>query len=102
MDVRIGESGRYQSSGVIVSERIDTRVVGCDKSIVTDFLITGHTVSDTQFEIVHQEVIFREPVFLRNTPSQRYGRECSPSVVLTKAGRAVTTYGSRQEVFVFV
>ena len=102
MNIRIGKGGRYQSGGVVVAERIDSCIIGSDKSIVTDFLITGHTVSNTQFEVIHRRVVFRKPFFLRNTPCQRNGRECSPTVVLTEAGGTVTAHSGCKQVFIFV
>ena len=102
MNIRIGKGGRYQSGGVVVAERIDSRIIGSNKTVVTDFLITGHTVSDTQFEVIHRRVVFRKPFFLRNTPCQRNGRECSPTVVLTEAGGTVTAHSGCKQVFIFV
>ena len=64
-------------------------------------LITGQSISRTEFHITQPETLFKER-FLRKPPGKRYGREIRPPVLFAETGRTVTPDRSCQQVFIIV
>ncbi len=71
------------------------------RQIAAEVLVAGNTVVGADFQVIEPFDVFHE-LFLRNTPTHRYGGEIAPLVVLSEFRRTFMAQGCSEKIFTFI
>ena len=107
MDIRVGQRSGDERVFIHLlgirrelTKRINRRLIRSQIAIIAyGSLTTRHTVTGAKLKVVYC-VLLGEKLLLGDAPCYCTRREATPTVVLTKARRTITSYGKRKHISV--
>ena len=86
----------------VLPRRIGTQRVSRQVKIITNFLLSGYPITQTELQVGKHFTRRFHPRFIQNSPGKSDRRERTPTVVRAESGRAVPTKGRCQQVAIHV